>query len=257
MKLLRMAAVVAGLLSVTSMMAQRAPAQGAPPQSPQSSAKPAFEAASVKRNTTPGQPISKRLQLADRYLVTNDSLSDVIVFAYEIHPRHLVGMPAWMASQRFDISAKADHEVTDTEKRAMVRTLLETRFNLVVRVEVREETVYELVVARSDGRLGPNIQPTSAGCLALIKSGARMAPLEKGDPCGGAFPDIASANLRFFAMEMPAFARNLSGLYSETIVDRTGLTGMFDVAMKASIADRSVNQPFPAQWDPKLGIHVT
>ena len=72
----------------------------------------------------------------------------------------LAGLPDWGSSERFDIVAKAEREFPRTGERPsvpqlMVRSLLEERFKLVAHRETRDLPAYALVVARSDGRLGP------------------------------------------------------------------------------------------------------
>jgi len=42
------------------------------------------------------------------------------------------------------------------------------RFKLTAHTESREFQVYALVLARSDGRLGPGLRPASAECAATI-----------------------------------------------------------------------------------------
>ena len=45
----------------------------------------------------------------------------------------IVGGPSWVQTQRFDITARATNEVSREQAYAMLRTLLEDRFKLVVR----------------------------------------------------------------------------------------------------------------------------
>ena len=50
-----------------------------------------------------------------------------------------------------------------------IRNLLKDRFKLVTHQETRELPVYNLVLARSDGRLGPALKESSAECQAAVK----------------------------------------------------------------------------------------
>ncbi len=70
------------------------------------------------------------------------------------------GGPKWLDSDRFDIEAtKGNIDATPTnpfqrpvmyrQNRAMLQSLLEDRFHLVVHNEIKQEPVYELVLAKS------------------------------------------------------------------------------------------------------------
>ena len=58
---------------------------------------------------------------------------------------------------------------------AMLRALLAERFKLVVHTEVRESPVYELVLARSDGRLGPALRKAAIDCEAAEAAALAVA----------------------------------------------------------------------------------
>jgi uncharacterized protein (TIGR03435 family) len=105
----------------------------------------------------------------------------------------------------------------DSPKMPMVRTLLADRFKLVAHKESRELPIYELVVARSDGQLGPKLHPST--CVA--------GRTPDGNRCGfrpgpGVFvgTDVA------VAMRIDA---SLSSEVHRMVVDRTGLAGTLDI----------------------------
>jgi hypothetical protein len=121
--------------------------------------RPAFEVASVKINKSGDRRGSMDLQAPDRLTMTNQGLNTLISFAYRVPPGKLLGGPSWIASERFDIAAKTDKPTPLEQKMDMLRTLLEDRFALKVRKDVKDGLVYHLVLARSDGRLGPDMRP--------------------------------------------------------------------------------------------------
>ena len=47
----------------------------------------------------------------------------------------------------------------------MLRGLLAERFKLVVHNETKEQPIYALVLARTDGRLGPQMKPSTLDCF--------------------------------------------------------------------------------------------
>src|SRR5688572_18569076 len=97
--------------------------------------------------------------------VAVSTLRDIIRYAYELQPFELLdGGPQWM-DDRYDIAAVIPQSVTDpAAPRAMLRTLLAERFRLAVRWATRDRSVYALVTARRDGRLGPQLKPSTADC---------------------------------------------------------------------------------------------
>lgn len=78
----------------------------------------------------------------------------------------IVGGPAWMASQAFDVQVKVDAATTerwnklpqqpvDEERRALLRELLAERFQLKLHCELREMPVFVLTVAKNGSKLRP------------------------------------------------------------------------------------------------------
>ena len=56
----------------------------------------------------------------------------MIVFAYGLHPKQVVGAPAWTETDKFDVEAKPAGEGVPTidQWRAMVRQLMAERYKL-------------------------------------------------------------------------------------------------------------------------------
>jgi uncharacterized protein (TIGR03435 family) len=68
---------------------------------------------------------------------------------------------------RFDINARTGQEVSRQQVNAMLRTLLEERFRLVVATEQRQRNAYSLRLVRADGRLGPDLRKAAEGCESI------------------------------------------------------------------------------------------
>jgi uncharacterized protein (TIGR03435 family) len=86
--------------------------------------------------------------------------------AYSILTRDdLLGLPDWAKTERYDVAAtSSDHRVTAEDMRLKLQAVLSDRFKLVVHSERREQQIYELVLARDDRRLGPNLISVSTLC---------------------------------------------------------------------------------------------
>jgi len=191
---------------------------------------PAFETASVKRNMAtpgPGAPMAVRPQ-QDRLTLVNIPGRQLIQMAFRVDIEQIEGAPSWLTDERFDITAKAAAPFSPPNQwQAMLRTLLEERFQLRARREPREVDGFVLTVARADGRLGRSLRPATATCAELR---ARSKDFEKEDPCG-----VLAAAGRAMLGEMNIHGLELSQLVAyasldlrRPIADETGLAGAFD-----------------------------
>ena len=113
----------------------------------------------------------------------------------------------------------------------MLKTLLEDRFKLAAHIEKREVPVYALVMARSDGRLGPKLRPvTDDECAArrLKATNGALNPSRDALPCGAT--RYAAIGSSAFGVPMTSVASLLQGGGpGRPILDRTNLAGVFDI----------------------------
>jgi uncharacterized protein (TIGR03435 family) len=170
----------------------------------------------------------------------------LIMSAYQLKDYQLVGGPSWVDSDRFDISARAAGNATPQAARLMLQNLLKDRFMLRVHAETRQADVHSLVLARTDGRLGPRLQRTSPECEATLearKSGGTAPPSERPDfeamrkqtVCGMSLMGSTAAGAAYYSLSAVPLDRLLNQVSGEVrgpVVDRTGLTGLFDVLLE-------------------------
>jgi uncharacterized protein (TIGR03435 family) len=160
-----------------------------------------------------------------RYTGTNMSIIDMLAsICFPLPRSHIVGGPNWIRTERFNIVAKADGTPSRDQIFAMLRSLLEDRFQLVVHTEQRQGEIYDLILARSDGQLGPNLRRSTPDCTprgtAPTADGAPQPP-----PCPAAnYPGHITG--KAMAMLTPMLA---TWLDQREVRDRTGLSGRFDV----------------------------
>jgi len=208
--------------------------------SAQTDTRPAFAVATIKKNTSGDAARGMRLQPGGRIVVTNQPLRQLITFAYSLQPQQLVGGPSWLDTDRFDITAQAEGNISPTPPggppgpaQLMMQRLLAERFGLVVHSESRELPVYALTVARPDGRLGPRIKPAATDCLALMTQAPGGVPVQAprlpdGRPaCGVTRDGTGRVMAGGTTMTMLAISM-LTGPAGRLVVDRTGLTGAYD-----------------------------
>jgi uncharacterized protein (TIGR03435 family) len=114
----------------------------------------------------------------------------------------------------------------------MVRGLLEDRFKLVLIKEPRQADIYTLGVVRSDGRLGPDLRSQQDAVCDARRAAAAAAgtvlflpPV----PPGGARPSMGGV-----CTTIAALVANLQRSLGTTVIDRTGLTGLWDYTLTYS-----------------------
>ena len=223
-----------------------------------------FEVASVRPNTN---PTSMGLnQPPGRFMASGLPLQLILTLALrdpsqpQVQPQ-IEGMPGWASTERFDISAKMPDGAPPEQMPAMLRSLLDDRFALRTHLETREEAIYELVVAREDGRLGRQMTRTTVDCgpirerraaavkeamgrggsgreealRALVLGGPGEKPLctmnTNMQPTRGG---SAAMTLRGSGVTLQALAALVRSVAGRKVVDRTGLAGEFDIELTFS-----------------------
>jgi len=191
----------------------------------------AFEVASIKENVSGGDNASVRAQPGGRVSVSNNSLRNIIRNAYNVQNYQIVGGPEWINTVRWDITAKAPDDAPPQELLLMLRTLLADRFKLVIRNESREMPIYALILARADGRLGSQLRVSNVDCAAIFAAakttGQVPPPTTNGRPTCGT--RTTRGNMTTTGVAMSDLARNLAPFAGRPVVDKTGLSGAFDL----------------------------
>jgi uncharacterized protein (TIGR03435 family) len=198
--------------------------------------KTAFEVASVRPSDPehiglgmeggPGTSDPGRL----RYV--NVPLYRILTKAYGMAPYEVVG-PSWMNDAKYDITATIPDGATAEQIPVMLQNLLAERFHLTIHHEKREQTVYNLSVAKGGSKLKESDQ--SIAPRAQTPDG----PL-KGTPDGFAIPfpgrsmvmrsTTQKGTLRMSGglQTSDQIAEMLSKYVGARVVNETGLTGKYD-----------------------------
>lgn len=238
-------------------------------QSPQPSPAPAFEVASIKPNNSGDGRVMMQQQPGGRFTATNIPLRLLIRNAYQLQDFQIVGAPSWINSERYDIVAKAEDgtppETPSLDRtgpnriQLMIRSLLAERFQLVAHDETRELPIYALVLARSDGKLGPELRKSEVDCNAVFAAGRGrgMPPPPPGPPQAGERPQcgirIGMGNLAMGGTPLSQFANSLAMFVGRTVQDKSGLTGNYDVTLTWTpdqMPQRPPGAPEPPPADP-------
>jgi uncharacterized protein (TIGR03435 family) len=238
------------LMSATSGFAQ------------QTAAKPEFDVASVRQERSNAKPSSNiALGPGDVWgpnggvlSAKNFPLLQYVAFAYKLTDYQEAALreklPDWALTERFNVEARtANQNVTKAEMRQMMQVLLAERFGLAVHCEERTVAVYALEVVKQ-GALGPKLEqhPADAVCphFSLLEKTVDDKPMGSlpdagadGYPtfCGSILGVPASAEDRysFGARNVPmsVIANSFSswGNLGRPVIDRTGITGMYDFVL--------------------------
>lgn len=175
-------------------------------------ASPSFEVATIKPSK-PGRPGKAFLVRGREFHTFNTSLSDIVTFAYGLHEKQIIGGPAWIKTDKYDLLAKPEGEGQPNAQqwKIMVRKLLADRFQLKFHREKKELSVYAITV----GKHGPK----------LTKS--------QSDPNG--LPGLffsRPGELHVRNATMVDFARVMQGaVLDRPVVDQTGLSGKYDFTL--------------------------
>jgi len=141
------------------------------------------------------------------------NLRMLVMFAWNVSNYRIVGAAPLIndGNTRWDVMAKAEDETKPSvnEFRAMLRSLLEQRFGLKSHAESRETDVYALVVAKG----GPRLKASPEGEDRLWRMGPRNGG--RNQWFTGTHIDVSEL-LSAIQVDRP-------------LVDRTGLTGKYDV----------------------------
>jgi uncharacterized protein (TIGR03435 family) len=185
-----------------------------------------------------------------RFTATGASLRGLVVIAYRIRSDQFSG-PAWMETERFDVTAKIPPGATEEQFRRMLQNLLAERFQMQVHHETRTVPVYELVVAKNGPRLKPAEQGSGADGFVpgepwpVDRDGFPILPRGRPGAVGGSGP--GGVHWTFRMQTVKSLAEVLSGPVGAgwRVIDKTGLSGKYDFTLYY----RPVNGPPPGPDD--------
>ncbi|MFZ0819124.1 MAG: TIGR03435 family protein [Candidatus Acidiferrales bacterium] len=225
----------------------QSPAQAPGQTTPLDLSKFEYEVASFKPDKS-DTGMTRMQSAPDGFSATNMMLQNLVTSAFGIQNYQLEGAPSWLTSERFDIDAKMDPAVSEAfqklspedrnlARQHMFQVLLADRCNLKFHRESKELPVYALVIGKNGSKL-KEAKPDDTYPNGIQGAGGR----------GGR--GVMSMNGRGGAQTMTGqavpignLARTLASFLGRPVLDKTGLTGMYDYTLQWSPEDTRAQAP--------------
>jgi uncharacterized protein (TIGR03435 family) len=196
-------------------------------------AKPTFQIADVHvitrraQNSGIGIPAMSRVEdgvlRAGRYEIRRATMLSLIRIAYGVDADTIVGGPAWLETDRFEVIAKAPPGTSPDTAKLMLQALLADRFKLVVHKDTRPIQGFVLSVGKGKPKLKEADASGEPGCEF------QQRPM----PAPDFIPPLTVA-CRNITME--AFAPTVRGMANDyltgPLLNSTGLKGAWDFDLK-------------------------
>jgi uncharacterized protein (TIGR03435 family) len=183
-----------------------------------------YEVVSI-RPATPGEQNSGFSPGAQGGLkARNDTLMQLLTFAYGARDFQIIGVPGWARTERYEINLTPDRSETAlpdnpspaqidgwlTRNRQRMQAVLLDRFGLVIHKETRESSIYALTVAKNGHMLAAPANPQQ-GASFNINRGQQIVA-------------------RSSTMQM--LADSLASLLGRHVLNATGLDGSYDFKLE-------------------------
>jgi bla regulator protein BlaR1 len=222
---------------------------------------PAYESVSITPNKLGGDRLPLIMFGPDGFSTKNTSLQQVIRLVYGVEDDRIVGAPAWLASDKYDVEAKESSDADDprrlspdqrvSEQGRMLQAVLADRLKLVLHRETRDLSVLTLAIAKG----GPKLQESKPG-------DTHPNGFKGPGPDGVARPGGIhfAGNNKFIAQGVPirTLQSQLSWQLRRTILDETGLSGTYDFTLQLpdSVPLGIDNQAPPESYEPALSTAI-
>jgi uncharacterized protein (TIGR03435 family) len=163
---------------------------------------------------------------AERLSVVGLTVKSLAAVAFGVREFQITGGPSWVSDDRFDVDAKAESisDLAGDRFPLLVRNLLQDYFGVKTHTEKKEGPVYELSISKT----GVKLHATAA---------APEPPLGSADPGpqpAGTPGRLQSNRGRIAGVAVPfgTFVKALSLGLDRPLIDKTGLTGSFDIRLE-------------------------
>jgi uncharacterized protein (TIGR03435 family) len=226
----------AGAYTLLGATPNQAPPQQQSTSAPASAPAYEFETASIKPNKSNVTSFRPGFT-PDGYRAEDTNAHSLIQQAYDVQDYQLSGISDWMNKERYDVEAKVDQSVADAlsklpaadlklARQQMLQSLLAERFNLKIHRETKDGPVYFLTI----GKNGPKLQDVKPRTTPFLNADGTPArgSIQVGPGMGTGGADKARA----FSFSTKSFADWLATRIHRPVLDKTGLTGIYDFTLE-------------------------
>jgi bla regulator protein blaR1 len=197
--------VVIGLLNPVASRAQSESSSGAPSAASSVSIKPS----AIPMASTIRVRKTEHSNAPSEFQATGIALAQLVALAYDVNNFQVSGGPDWAASTKYDVEATA---AANQDVMPVVQAALADRFRLAIHHETKDDPAYELVVANGGSKLKE---------VPAADASPRNSRMMFGPP----------GHLAAMQITMSDLARVLSMQTGRMVVDKTGLTGVYDFTL--------------------------
>jgi uncharacterized protein (TIGR03435 family) len=188
-------------------------------------ASPSFQIADIHPSPHSNQPFFRGGNLVgDRYSVRQGTMVDLIANAYGVERDNVIGGPAWLDTDRFEIVATAPRTTSPDDVKLMLRALLAERFKLVVHNDTKSLPAFVLSVGKGGAKLKESDGANANGCGQTPGSP---------QPSPGA-PYIYITCHSMSSADIAKTLHQFGPPVTSPVVDSTGLKGSYDFDIKFS-----------------------
>ena len=221
---------------------------------------PAFEVVSIRRHNRESGPVQAG-PTPEGFRAIGLPMFAIFQWAYALpnqpgllRGNQIEGDPGWLSDELYDVVAKVSQsDLADWQKpqmrqtmlRAMLQAMLSERCRVVVHYASKEAPVYDLVIMKG----GPKFKQAETVDAAELRKKHPEGGVMRGS---GTMAVQSSNTTHFYAISMALLSGTiLSSLAERPVIDKTGLTGYYDLALPSSALQRTPPPP-PAGASPPL-----
>jgi uncharacterized protein (TIGR03435 family) len=198
-----------------------------------------FEVASIRPSSPAASSGGVRIDGAQVHLA-GFPLREYLARAYRVRLSQVIG-PEWMSSARFDLDAKLPEGSLPSQVSEMLQALLRDRFGLKQHREQKEMPAYALMLGKPPLKLkesprDPGAAPRNEALVNVtVAVGAAGTSVDLGQ--GSSYTLGSGGRFEGKRMTAEVFASTLERYCDRPVVNRTGLTGAYDVVFDVSPED--------------------
>ena len=173
------------------------------------------------------------------FVAQDQTVANLLEIAYGLQHTQVIGGPAWLQTERFDVEAVPDQEGNYSYKdwNLMLQQILADRFHISCHRETHQLPAFNLTLAKG----GPTLSPTTAG-----PDGKPNIDVKGRDVINLTGADAGIADFVKILQE---------AIVGRPVIDQTGLAGRYDFTLKftpdrtAMSAKATAASPESAQQD--------